>query len=160
MSRQKPPLSVWIAENRKRLGWKADELAARLRDAGYEAADTTVRTWEAGRTPRPETVEALERLFDSPAPRETGLDRDALVAAIAEQTAAMRELTAAISALVGQSSRSDVVERRLAVAEDLAAYLEERREGIARAEEAERALRAPEGEGARASRSAPRVTTG
>lgn len=97
----KPAVSAWIASERKRLGWKSEELARRMRAAGYEVADTTVRTWEAGRRPSQENLEALERLFSSRVPAEpqpTG-DISALVAALTAQTEAInglvRELAAA-----------------------------------------------------------------
>lgn len=92
MARTKPALSQWIADNRKRMGWKAETLAERLREAGYEAADTTVRTWEAGRSPRPETIAAMERLFDSSAPAdEVGVGGE-IAAALDRQSSAIEAL--------------------------------------------------------------------
>lgn len=70
MRRPKPPVSLWISAERKRHGWKVADLASRLQAAGYEAAETTVRTWEAGRSPHPDTISGLSRLFGSQAPVE------------------------------------------------------------------------------------------
>jgi len=83
-SRHKPPISAWIASERKAHGWKVEELSARLRGMGYEAETATVRVWEAGRSPKAETIEGLERLFESKAPRDDAPDNSDLVAAIRE----------------------------------------------------------------------------
>lgn len=93
MQRFKPPVSQWIVDERKRHGWKVDELSRRLVEMGYEAQPSTVQVWEAGRSPKGETIDALERLFGSAAPRAAELSGD-LASAIREQTAAMRELVA------------------------------------------------------------------
>lgn len=98
-SKSKPPVSVWIIAERKRLGWKVADVSRRLKDLGYEAEESTVQVWEAGRSPKAETIEALERLFGSRAPREVEIgDRDlaAVIAAIDRQTTAIGELAAAI----------------------------------------------------------------
>lgn len=149
MANQKPALAAWIVSNRKRLGWKLETLAAKLREAGYEAADTTVRTWEAGRRPQPDTIVALERLFDSTAPSadETAPD---LIVALQEQTAAMRELTAAISALLASGISAPAVRR---VAESEAEYWAERSIGESRAAALVEELRTPAAPGSHARRS-------
>lgn len=98
MAAPKPPVSAWIAAERKGRAWKVEELSRRLKEAGYEAEVSTIRVWEAGRTPAPETIEGLERLFGSKAPRDVPAQTDtaALVAAIDRQTAAIGELVDAI----------------------------------------------------------------
>ena len=78
----KPELARWIASERKRHGWKAEELAARLTGAGYEVAVTTIRTWEAGRRPSADNLADLERLFGTTAPTERPADLEALVQSI------------------------------------------------------------------------------
>lgn len=89
----KPPVSAWIQSERKRMGWKVHDLSRRLIDLGYDAQESTVGVWEAGRSPKAETIEALERLFGSQAPREDGNgDMTALVAALSSQTAALNRL--------------------------------------------------------------------
>lgn len=100
--RDKPPISQWIVDERKRHGWKVDEVSRRLLEMGYEAQPSTVQVWEAGRTPRADTLEALERLFDSHAPREVDIDaaRGEAIAvmteAIRQQTQVMREMLLAM----------------------------------------------------------------
>lgn len=108
MARTKPPVSEWIAVERKRAGWKVDELSRRLVEAGYPAEVSTIRVWEAGRSPRQETIEALERLFGSAAPRDRdqGGDNSAL---ISEQTAVLRELVEEVRLSRLVSERSAVV---------------------------------------------------
>lgn len=92
MRQAKPPFSLWLAAERKRHQLKVEELSDRLTKMGFEAAVPTVRTWEAGRVPRADTIEALERLFGTPAPREiVGGDSGDLAAAIRELTAYLRE---------------------------------------------------------------------
>lgn len=79
----KPPVSDWIVRERKRLGWKPTDVSDRLKAAGYEAEVSTVQVWEAGRSPKPETIAGLERLFGSVAPREQA-DNGDMAAAIRE----------------------------------------------------------------------------
>lgn len=88
MQKAKPPVSAWIARERKAHGWKVAELSRRLTDMGYEAQPSTIGVWEAGRAPRAETIEALERLFGSLAPREEDYagDSQAVLLAIEKQT--------------------------------------------------------------------------
>lgn len=88
----KPPVSEWIVSERKRLGWKVPDLSQKLLDLGYDAQIPTVQVWEAGRKPRDETIDGLERLFGSTAPRENGDASADVAAAIREQTAVLREL--------------------------------------------------------------------
>lgn len=105
--RDKPPFAAWLVHEREARGWKAEEVARRLREAGHQAEDSTYRTWEssAGRRPAPETVVALERLFGSPAP---GADEQAsgdLVAALSAQAAAIERLVDRIDALLASRDR-------------------------------------------------------
>lgn len=81
--KQKPPISEWIVSERKRLGWKPADVSERLKAAGYEAEESTVQVWEAGRSPSADNIEGLERLFGSSAPREQA-DQSDLVAVIRE----------------------------------------------------------------------------
>lgn len=92
MKKSKPPVSLWIAAERKRHGWKTGDLALRLQTAGYEAAETTVRTWEAGRSPRPETVTGLERLFGSQAPVEREVEVGSIVGVLKEIVAELARI--------------------------------------------------------------------
>jgi transcriptional regulator with XRE-family HTH domain len=89
----KPPVSAWIAAQRKAKRWKSEELAERLTAAGYPVAVTTVRTWEASRRPSPENIAALERLFDATAPADRPDDDDlrSLVRLLVEELRAERE---------------------------------------------------------------------
>lgn len=92
MIEAKTPFGLWLTAERKRHGWKAEDVAAKLRALGFQAEDSTYRTWEAGRRPKRSTVEALERLFDSPAPSRAPADQSDVAAAVREQTEVMREL--------------------------------------------------------------------
>lgn len=94
--RDKPPFAAWLTTERGKRGWKAEEVARRLRDMGYAAEDTTYRTWEAasGRKPAPDTIRALERLFESAAPGEDATGSGDLAAALqslADEIRAARE---------------------------------------------------------------------
>ena len=99
MARPKPPISLWIASERKRHGWKVGDLSEKLTALNLDAAETTVRTWEAGRPPKAETIDALERLFGSPAPRgaETP-DLGGLLAALSSQTEALNRVAERLEA--------------------------------------------------------------
>lgn len=132
----KPPLAQWIVEQRRAKSWKLEELARRLREAGYEAADTTVRTWEAGRRPHPGTIRALELLFDKAAPREREEpDMAALLARLDAQVETMNravdvigELSAGLAKFASALAISDV-ERTARVEQTatmMAALLKER----------------------------------
>lgn len=90
----KPPVSEWIVRERKRMGWKVADLSQRLLDLGYDAQIPTVQVWEAGRSPRAETIDGLERLFGSTAPRPD--DSADLASAIRAQAAAIADLAQAI----------------------------------------------------------------
>jgi hypothetical protein len=94
--KQKPPISEWIVRERKRLTWKPKDVSDRLKAAGYEAEESTVQVWEAGRSPKAETIDALEKLFGSVAPRENGNGNADLSAMIAAQTAAIERQTAVL----------------------------------------------------------------
>jgi transcriptional regulator with XRE-family HTH domain len=95
----KDPVSLWLIDERQRLGIKAQEVASRI-GVAYD----TVRAWEAGRRPGAENIPKLELLFDSRAPVEKepadladlveALDRQA--EAITALTAEMRVATAAV----------------------------------------------------------------
>ena len=86
--RAKPPVSAWIVRERKRLGLKPHDLALRLTAMGLPVAEGTPRTWEAGRSPSPENIEGLERIFGTVAP---DMDRpaDATPAGLSDLTAAL-----------------------------------------------------------------------
>ncbi len=103
MRKPKPPVSEWIIRERKRMGWKPLDISDRLKAAGYEAEESTVQVWEAGRSPSATNIEGLERLFGSTAPRERE-DQGDLAAVIAAQTVAIGRQT-------------DVLERVLALLE-------------------------------------------
>lgn len=94
MAQPKPPISLWIASERKRHGMKPRDLSERLTSMGYDAAEGTVRVWEAGRVPRAETIDGLERLFGSTAPRTE--EAGDLASAIRAQAAAISDLAQAI----------------------------------------------------------------
>lgn len=70
MRKVKAPASLWVIAERKRLGWKPEELAERLNEAGHAVAVGTIRVWEAGRKPGTDALEALEALFGSAAPMD------------------------------------------------------------------------------------------
>lgn len=116
--RDKPPFSAWLTAERTRRGWKAPEVARRLRELGYQAEESTYRTWEAGRRPSPDTIAALERLFESAAPgeNEPGGDAAGLVRAM---TAALVATTQAITdvRLELADARREAEDQRLATAE-------------------------------------------
>ncbi|MBX3031903.1 MAG: hypothetical protein KF809_17285 [Chloroflexi bacterium] len=111
----KPALSQWIEDQRKLRGWKAEDVARRLREMGYDAEDSTYRTWEASRRPKPETIHGMEKLFGSPAPREPEgtADMAALVVALGDQTAAINALVG-LSAQAQRELVADVVSATLA----------------------------------------------
>ncbi len=93
MPKPKPALAAWISTERHRMDWSVEQLSERLESLGIEAKPATVRVWEApaGRPPRQEAIEAMERLFGSTAPEApTG---DVLVAAaIDRQTVVLERL--------------------------------------------------------------------
>jgi hypothetical protein len=90
--RDKPPFAAWLVSQREHHGWKAEEVAKRLRDAGHQAEDSTYRTWEssADRRPAQETVAALERMFGAQAPGTDELATGDLAAAINDLVAELR----------------------------------------------------------------------
>lgn len=92
----KPPFSAWLAAERKRHGLKAEEVARRLREAGYAAEDSTYRTWESTRRPNDETVAALERLFETAAPSEATAGNGDIAAAIRAQAESNDRMAAAL----------------------------------------------------------------
>lgn len=105
----KHPVSLWLIDERKRHGWKAEEVARRLRDAGVQAEDGTYRVWEAGRKPKDDAIRAMETLFGTTAPKDepTGApDLTALLDSQARLTAAIVAQTAAITRLAAQLERS------------------------------------------------------
>lgn len=112
-ARHKPAVTLWLIAERKRLGWKPEELSRRLKDAGYQAEVSTVRVWESGRTPAAETVEGLEKLFGSTAPRETeqGYDMPALFAKMDRQTDAIESVANALLELITRMDGAQSVAR-------------------------------------------------
>ena len=120
--RAKPPVAAWIAQERRRKGWKAGDLAERLATIGVQVSEQTIRVWEsnADRKPSPSNLDALERLFGGQAPeRESPGDMADLVAALMAQTAAITEL---VSELREARGLSQEVRERVAAVE---AYAEE-----------------------------------
>lgn len=102
----KHPVSLWLIAERKRHGWKAEEVARRLRDAGIQAEETTYRVWEAGRKPKDDAIRAMETLFGSKAPGDPTAsgqpDLTRLIDSQARLTAAIEAQTAAITRLADQ----------------------------------------------------------
>lgn len=87
----KPPVSAWLIRERKRVGMKPGEVAARLTAMGLPVQEGTVRTWEAGRSPSPDNIEGLERIFETQAPGSVAPDTNAdLAAAIRELVEELR----------------------------------------------------------------------
>jgi transcriptional regulator with XRE-family HTH domain len=79
-------VSLWLIDNRKRLGHKPADVAARV-----GVSETTVRGWEAGRSIGASSVAALEGYFGVEAPREREpVNLDDLVAAMRELIAELR----------------------------------------------------------------------
>jgi len=99
------PLAQWLKQQRRTKGWTVAELAHYLTVAGYETKEGTVRVWEApsGRDPRPETLEALERIFGASAPVQRAPSEEALdrIALVLERLAALDELTAEVARIAG-----------------------------------------------------------
>lgn len=76
---------------------KPHDLVARLRAQGSDVVEQTVRVWEsyAGRSPSPDNIDALERIFGSQAPSASDeMDSSTIVAAIDRLTAAIELQTA------------------------------------------------------------------
>lgn len=99
----KPPIAAWIVRSRKARGWKPRDIVTALAAQGITVTEDTVKVWEsnANRRPAPETLDALERIFGSPAPTRdapASPDQAELVAAIRDQTAAITKLAAAMEA--------------------------------------------------------------
>lgn len=117
MAKPKPPISSWLAQQRKAAGLKPGELAGRLRERGLRAEEGTVRTWEAGRKPSDDAIAELERIFGAQAPTSTAVDVDAargeailaMTAAIKEQTQVMRELLQTMQAEHSRAYSADDV---------------------------------------------------
>lgn len=129
----KPPVSEWIIRERKRLGWKPTDVSERLKAAGYEAEVSTVQVWEAGRSPRAETIEALEHIFGSQAPTDTPQAANTeVIAAIRALTAASEAQAAALTAIleemkVSREATQGRSEGLAAALGDLASTLEQLR---------------------------------
>lgn len=122
--RDKPPFAAWLVAQREAHGLKAEEVARRLRDQGFQAEDSTYRTWESssGRRPAPETVNALERMFGTVAPAEGGpatRDIAELVAAISRQADAISRLVEAVEQ--ERAARAEWERGLLSALRDLAA---------------------------------------
>lgn len=99
------PLATWLKQQRRSNDWTVAELAHVLTQSGYPTKEGTVRVWEApsGRDPRPDTVEALERIFGAPAPvvrapAEDALGRIADVLERLDDLAALRAEVVSIAA--------------------------------------------------------------
>lgn len=122
-TRAKPPISAWIIRERKRLGLKPRDLSERLSAAGLPVTEGTVRTWEAGRSPHPDNVEGLERIFGTRSPGFMGAvvsddtsGTAALVTALTAQTAAISRLVEVLSRLTLPNAQEQA-EMREALAE-------------------------------------------
>jgi transcriptional regulator with XRE-family HTH domain len=89
----KSPLAAWIVDQRKRLGWKSEELAARL-----DVAESTVRGWESGRSVSAESITRLERAFGVEAPGSHDSTGGDVAGAIREQAASNDRLAEAMQA--------------------------------------------------------------
>lgn len=79
--RPKPPQNAWLIEQRKRRGWKPEDVATRL-----DVAVPTVRGWESGRGIGPDSVMRLEAIFGSAAPGHEVKEDSDLAGAIRELT--------------------------------------------------------------------------
>lgn len=97
---ERGPRAAWLRRHRRARYGSGDgglsQLAAALRDRGFDRSPTTIRGWESndGRSPIPaDILVALEELFDERAPRplEHATPGD-LVAALMAQTEAMLAL--------------------------------------------------------------------
>ena len=98
----KHPVSIWLIDQRKAHGWKAEEVARRLRDAGVAAEDGTYRVWEAGRKPKDDAIRAMETLFGSVAPKDPDAgsgEMAALIARLDRQAEVIDRLAAAVELL-------------------------------------------------------------
>lgn len=99
------PLAKWLKQQRRSKDWTVAELAHVLTLAGYETKEGTVRVWEApsGRDPRPETIEALERIFGAPAPSSAAREDDALerIALALDRLARLDDLTVEVARIAG-----------------------------------------------------------
>lgn len=87
--RPKPPQSTWLIEQRKRRGWRPEDVADRL-----DVAVATIRGWESGRGIGPDSMTRLEMLFgvQSPAVGQAGQpDLAAALTALVEELRAMRQ---------------------------------------------------------------------
>lgn len=114
MPSRKPPVSAWIISERKRKGWKVADLSSALKAAGYDAEPSTVGVWEAGRKPRGETIEGLERIFGSSAPRDEPQPTDmaVLLAKMDRQTDAIEAVAKALLELITRLDRDQALARQ------------------------------------------------
>ena len=96
----KPALSLWVIDNRKRLGWKPADVAARV-----GVTEDTVRGWEAGRGMSEDARLALEQAFGVPAPVGDREPTSELVSALREQTAEIGRLADGVEALLASRDR-------------------------------------------------------
>ena len=116
--RAKPPVPAWIIRERKRLGLKPRDLAERLTAMGLPVTEGTVRTWEAGRSPHPDNVEGLERIFGTRSPdymAGAGVGDDpslvpALLRAVEAQTLAIGKLIEKLDSLASQAIRDGIAD--------------------------------------------------
>ena len=82
--RPKPAQNAWLIEQRKRRGWKPEDVADRL-----DVSVATVRGWESGRGIGPDSMTRLEALFGVAAP---GHEQPTSDAAMLELADAIRDL--------------------------------------------------------------------
>lgn len=87
----KTPVAAWIVEQRKALGWKSEELAARL-----GVSESAVRGWESNRPVSSDNLAALERLYGVVAPGQDESSEGDVAAAIREQAASNDRLAKAM----------------------------------------------------------------
>lgn len=93
--RPKPPQTQWLIEQRKRRGWKPEDVASRM-----DVAVPTVRGWESGRGIGPDSITRLEALFGVSAPghsEQAGSDLAAAIMALTRELQAAREERAAVA---------------------------------------------------------------
>lgn len=117
-TRAKDPIPAWIIRERKRLKLKPQDIADQLSAMGLPVVVGTVRTWEAGRNPHPDNVEGLERIFgtrspdymDGAAGGDTLAASSDLLAALANQTAAIDRLIVRLDSLASQAIRDGVLD--------------------------------------------------
>lgn len=108
-TKPKPAVSRWIVSERKRVSrltpekpMKPGDIATRMTELGYPVKEGTVRVWEAGRTPSPENIEGLERVFGTLAPTSEGTGPGDTLTVPSELLTVLRDQTKALTALTEQ----------------------------------------------------------